>query len=147
MLYHFDRFSLDSDRRELRRDGAPIAIEPKVFDLMVYLVDSRDRVVSRDDLLAKIWTGRAVARRRRPMPTSPVGAAPLPDARAAETFSFRNVLWTVQFGVAPHTGGLPVEASRTVRVTELAVVFGGVKLLTKLVMLKLPRPLAASYPV
>jgi TolB-like protein len=61
MLYHFDRFSLDSDRRELRRDGAPISVEPKVFDLMVYLVDCRDRVVSKDDLINTVWHGRIVS--------------------------------------------------------------------------------------
>jgi TolB-like protein len=61
MLYHFDRFSLDSDRRELRRDGTPISVEPKVFDLMVYLVDCRDRVVSKDDLINTVWHGRIVS--------------------------------------------------------------------------------------
>ncbi len=61
MLYHFDRFSLDSDRRELRRDGTPISVEPKVFDLMVYLIDCRDRVVSKDDLINTVWHGRIVS--------------------------------------------------------------------------------------
>jgi TolB-like protein/Tfp pilus assembly protein PilF len=61
MLYHFDLFSLDSDRRELRRDGTPISVEPKVFDLVVYLVDNRDRVVSKDDLINAIWQGRIVS--------------------------------------------------------------------------------------
>jgi TolB-like protein len=61
MLYHFDRFELDSDRRELRRDGTAISVEPKVFDLMVYLVDCRDRVVSKDDLINIIWHGRIVS--------------------------------------------------------------------------------------
>jgi TolB-like protein len=61
MLYHFDRFSLDSDRRELRRDGVPISVEPKVFDLVVYLVDCRDRVLSRDDLINAVWAGRIVS--------------------------------------------------------------------------------------
>ena len=61
MLYHFDRFCLDPDRRELRRDGTPIAVEPKVFDLMVYLLDHRDRVVSKDDLINAVWQGRIVS--------------------------------------------------------------------------------------
>jgi TolB-like protein len=61
MLYHFDRFSLDSDRRELRSDGIAISIEPKVFDLIVYLVDHRERVVSKDDLINTVWHGRIVS--------------------------------------------------------------------------------------
>ena len=61
MLYHFDRFCVDSDRRELRRDGVLISVEPKVFDLVVYLVDCRDRVVSKDDLINAVWHGRIVS--------------------------------------------------------------------------------------
>ncbi len=49
---------LDIDRRELRRSGELIALEPQVFDLLVYLVRNCDRVVSKDDLLQAIWGGR-----------------------------------------------------------------------------------------
>jgi TolB-like protein len=52
---------LDTDRRELRRGAEPIAVEPQVFDLLVYLVENRDRVVSKDDLIASIWGGRIVS--------------------------------------------------------------------------------------
>jgi TolB-like protein len=52
---------LDTDRRELRRGHEPIAVEPQVFDLLVYLVTNRDRVVSKDDLIAAIWGGRIVS--------------------------------------------------------------------------------------
>jgi TolB-like protein/Tfp pilus assembly protein PilF len=61
MLYHFDRFSLDPDRRELRRDRTAISVEPKVFDLINYLLDRRDRVVSKDDLISAVWHGRIVS--------------------------------------------------------------------------------------
>jgi TolB-like protein/DNA-binding winged helix-turn-helix (wHTH) protein len=49
---------LDTDRRELRRDSELIAVEPQVFDLLVYLVENRHRVVSKDDLIGSIWSGR-----------------------------------------------------------------------------------------
>ena len=46
---------LDSDRRELRRGSEPIPVEPQVFDVLVYLLENRDRVVSKDDLIASVW--------------------------------------------------------------------------------------------
>src|SRR5580704_3022254 len=52
---------LDTDRRELRRGAESIAVEPQVFDLLVYLVENRDRVVSKDDLIASVWGGRIVS--------------------------------------------------------------------------------------
>jgi TolB-like protein len=57
----FADHTLDTDRRELRRGVQPIAVEPQVFDLLVYLVENRDRVVSRDDLIASVWAGRIVS--------------------------------------------------------------------------------------
>src|SRR4051812_4641817 len=52
---------LDTDRRELSRGATPIAVEPQVFDLLTYLVQQRERVVSRDDLIATVWRGRIVS--------------------------------------------------------------------------------------
>jgi TolB-like protein/cytochrome c-type biogenesis protein CcmH/NrfG len=52
---------LDRDRRELRRGIEAVAVEPQVFDLLVYLVENRDRVVSKDDLIASVWGGRIVS--------------------------------------------------------------------------------------
>src|SRR5580704_16695612 len=61
MRYAFEDFVLDLGRRELWRGAGRIAVEPQVFDLLVYLVENRDRVVSRDALLAAIWGGRIVS--------------------------------------------------------------------------------------
>lgn len=61
MLYLFDSYVLDTDRRELRRDADPVPLQPQVFDLLAYLIEKRDRVVSKDDLLASIWQGRIVS--------------------------------------------------------------------------------------
>lgn len=61
MIYRFGSFTLDSARRELSRDGAEIAVEPQVFDLLRVLIERRDRVVSRDDLLEAVWNGRIVS--------------------------------------------------------------------------------------
>src|SRR6516225_10734583 len=59
--YRFEDFVRDSDRRELRRAGSLIPVEPQVFDLLEYLICNRERVVSRDDLVASIWHGRIVS--------------------------------------------------------------------------------------
>jgi len=53
--------TLDPDRRELRRGSEPIAVEPQVFDLLIHLIRNRDRVVSKDDLIASVWDGRIVS--------------------------------------------------------------------------------------
>ena len=59
--YFFEDFALDPERRELRRGGNLIAAEPQVFDLLEYLIRHRERVVSKNDLLAAIWHGRIVS--------------------------------------------------------------------------------------
>ncbi len=61
MKFSFDNHILDTDRRELRRDGDLVAMQPQVFDLMVHLLKHRDHVVSRDDLIALVWGGRIVS--------------------------------------------------------------------------------------
>jgi DNA-binding winged helix-turn-helix (wHTH) protein len=61
MQFRFDDYVLDLERRELRRSGEPIALEPQVFDLLVFLVRNRDRVVTKDDLLESVWRGRIVS--------------------------------------------------------------------------------------
>jgi TolB-like protein/cytochrome c-type biogenesis protein CcmH/NrfG len=57
----FGDHTLDDDRRELLYRSEHVAVEPQVFDLLVYLVQNRDRVVSKDDLIASIWGGRVVS--------------------------------------------------------------------------------------
>src|SRR6266481_2193179 len=60
MQFRFADHTLDTDRRELRHCGTPIAVEPQVFDLLTYLLQNRERVVSKDDLIASVWGGRIV---------------------------------------------------------------------------------------
>ncbi|GJD59371.1 winged helix-turn-helix domain-containing tetratricopeptide repeat protein [Methylobacterium dankookense] len=61
MIYQFGPFTLDTARRELSGSGRLVALEPQVFDVLAHLIAARDRVVSRDDLLAAVWHGRIVS--------------------------------------------------------------------------------------
>jgi len=61
LALYFEDFALDPERRELRRADALVAVEPQVFDLILYLLRERAHVVSKDDLLDAIWNGRAVS--------------------------------------------------------------------------------------
>lgn len=57
----FENYCLDAERRELTCGAQLVAIGPKVFDLLLYLVRNRDQVVTRDDMLAAVWDGRIVS--------------------------------------------------------------------------------------
>jgi DNA-binding winged helix-turn-helix (wHTH) protein len=61
LAFHFADMVLDSERRELRSGSTLTPIEPQVFDILEFLIRNRDRVVSRDDLLASVWGGRIVS--------------------------------------------------------------------------------------
>src|SRR5690349_9293480 len=52
---------LDLERRELARASATVAVAPQVFDLLVYLLEHRERVVGKDELLDAVWAGRVVS--------------------------------------------------------------------------------------
>jgi pimeloyl-ACP methyl ester carboxylesterase/DNA-binding winged helix-turn-helix (wHTH) protein len=61
VLYSFDRYCVDVRSRELRSGIDLIEVEPQVFDLLVYLIENRDRVVSKEEILGAVWGGRIVS--------------------------------------------------------------------------------------
>ncbi len=61
MLWKFSNFELDEKLFQLRRSGEVIKLEPKVFNLLLYLFHHRDRVVSKDELLDQVWPGQFVS--------------------------------------------------------------------------------------
>ena len=61
MNYSFDDCELDADLHELRVGGEVRTVEPQVFDLLLYLVANRDRMVSKDELFEHVWEGRIVS--------------------------------------------------------------------------------------
>lgn len=61
MRYLFANYVLDTDRRELTCGSELIGIAPQVFDTLAHLVQNRERVISKDDLLEAVWRGRIVS--------------------------------------------------------------------------------------
>ena len=61
MRFLFGDCTLDPTRRELWRGGEAIHVEPQVFDLLLHLVRNRDQVISKDEMLAAVWSGRIVS--------------------------------------------------------------------------------------
>jgi TolB-like protein/DNA-binding response OmpR family regulator len=61
MTFAFAECELDPARQELRRAGEVIHVEPQVFKLLLLLVENRDRIVSKDEILDAVWDGRIVS--------------------------------------------------------------------------------------
>ncbi|PRY22218.1 transcriptional regulator [Aliiruegeria haliotis] len=61
MIYRFGDFRLDTVTQELSGADGPIAVEPQVFAMLVFLIENRSQVVSKDDLVDAIWDGRIVS--------------------------------------------------------------------------------------
>ncbi|MCA9594700.1 MAG: sigma 54-interacting transcriptional regulator [Myxococcales bacterium] len=128
MLLRFDDFELDEACFELRKAGSAITVQPKVLDLILYLARHRDRVVTKDELLERLWEGvvvteaslsQAISMARRALSDS---ASEQSVIRTVRGKGFRFVAETSELG----TGGreskpkpLPkVEAPRSEPVTS-----------------------------
>ena len=61
MIYIFGDFELDEHLWMLRHMGKPLKLEPKVLDILAYLIHHRDRVVSKDELIGQLWPGQVVS--------------------------------------------------------------------------------------
>jgi DNA-binding winged helix-turn-helix (wHTH) protein len=61
MIYHFGPYQLNVQGGELRCANRPVVLEPKVFDVLVYLLQHRDRLVPKEELLEHCWPGTFVS--------------------------------------------------------------------------------------
>ena len=61
MIYLFEDFELDMARAELRTNGGAIPIEPQVFALLSFLVENRDRLVTKEEIISRVWGGRIIS--------------------------------------------------------------------------------------
>lgn len=102
MIYRFEDCRLDTQRRELRRGAGHVDLEPQVFDLLEFLIRTRDRVASRDDLLllamgSDPWPGQSssirTVRARGLTPSAPAHTC----LRLATIFA--NVSYSASFTV------------------------------------------------
>jgi Transcriptional regulatory protein, C terminal len=55
MQYVFGNYTLDTERYELRRSGTRVKLQPKVFEVLTYLIEHRERLVSKQELLEQLW--------------------------------------------------------------------------------------------
>ena len=55
MRFRFPPFTVDDAAREVRRNGPLVDVEPRAFDLLIYLIRHRDRAVSKDELQDEVW--------------------------------------------------------------------------------------------
>ena len=61
MLLRFGDFEIDTIRAELRGPDGPVPVEPKTFDLLLFLAENPGRLLTRDEMIARVWGGRAVS--------------------------------------------------------------------------------------
>jgi len=61
MAYRIGGYLLDPEAYELRRDGVPVPVEPQVFELLVFLIANRERALSKDEIIERVWAGRIVS--------------------------------------------------------------------------------------
>lgn len=105
MAFVFGDHRLDIQRRELHRGIEPIGLEPKVFDLLAYLIRHRDRVVSKDDLLQAIWDGRIVSEAALTTRINAARRALGDDGRAQRlirTFTRKGIRFVGEVTETPH---------------------------------------------
>jgi predicted ATPase/DNA-binding winged helix-turn-helix (wHTH) protein len=59
--FSFGDFLVDTERYLVERDGQPVDVQPQVFDVLAYLLEHRDRVVPKEELLDEIWGDRFIS--------------------------------------------------------------------------------------
>lgn len=122
MIYRFAGFEIDVAQRELRRSGRTLHLQPRTFDLLVFLIRNRHRVVGKDELLEALWAGRVVEEGALHRVVSLVRTA-LREGDAADlvrTYARQGYRFTgeveEQFLVAPGEADAPVSAAPRIAV-------------------------------
>ncbi|MDP3853294.1 winged helix-turn-helix domain-containing protein [Phenylobacterium sp.] len=61
MIYRFGAYALDTEKHELTRGAVAVSLEPQVFALLLMLIENRERLVGKDEIVERIWKGRIVS--------------------------------------------------------------------------------------
>jgi TolB-like protein/tetratricopeptide (TPR) repeat protein len=61
MIFRINDCLIDTSAYEVRRNGNPVPVQPQVFDLLILLLENRDRLVTKDEIIERVWHGRVVS--------------------------------------------------------------------------------------
>ncbi|CTQ56567.1 Transcriptional regulator HilA [Roseibium album] len=127
MKFEFADFRIDTETRQLLRRDQTIDIQPKVFELVVFLISNRHRVVSKDELIEHVWEGRIVSDSALNASINSVRQA-LGDngkaQRVIKTFSRRGFRFVAEILDKPRTQEqVPLSAAQEFRPTVAVLPF------------------------
>ena len=118
MSYLLGEFEIDLDNRRLLRDGEPVHLTKKPFAVLLYLIENRERMVSRKELLENFWDGHEVYEETL---TKAVGAIRKALADHKEQARFIQTHWAEGYRfiypVEEKQAGFEIERIRGLRIT------------------------------
>ena len=127
MIFRFEDCEVDSGRYELRRKGEPVPLEPKTLDVLLHLVEQRNRLVSKQELLDAVWAGVHVTESTLTRAVSLARAAigdSAQEPRVIETVAGRGYRWKAPVEVvepAPPPSPRPEPAAPALRAPRRAL--------------------------
>jgi DNA-binding winged helix-turn-helix (wHTH) protein len=90
LTVRFGRFSMDAHRRELLADGVPVPIGSRAFDVLIVLIEARGQLVTKDELMARVWPGRFIEENSLQFHISTLRKALGPDRDFIKTIAGRG---------------------------------------------------------
>ena len=115
-LYRFDEFELDPHKRVLTRNSLPVALSPKAFDVLSFLVMNPGRAISKDEILQAVWPGSFVEEGNLPQHISTLRKVLSDRAGCIATLPGRGYQFTATVQTEHAVGTLPEARSGDVYV-------------------------------